>query len=60
MGGVSWVESLKADPSVERSYVEAKSALEGTQLKRPLFEILVNLSVNKGFNSAPVWMHRIF
>ena len=45
---------------MEGSYVEAKGALEGTQLKRPLFEILVNLSVNKGFDSAPVWMHRIF
>ena len=54
------MESLKADPSVERSYVEAKSALEGTQLKRPLFEILVNLSMNKGVSSALVWIHRIF
>ena len=60
MGGVSQAESLKAGPSMEGSYVEAKGALEGTQLKRPLFEILVNLSVNKGFNSASVWMHRIF
>lgn len=59
MSSIGKVKSLKAGPSVEGSYVEAQSALESTQLKKPSFEILVNLSVSKGFNSVPVWMHRI-